>query len=135
MYFFLILFFLSLFGIAFMISRKLLVLGDAPIEQREEILLEIPYIEEWKHLTVKGVKRHSYLALVATIRLYVRSSNFIKDKYEKILTEIENKRKEHIIKRGKKEVSRFLKTVSDYKRKVREIKHRVAEEEEERSSQ
>lgn len=134
MYFLLALFFISLSGIAFMIGRKMLVLQDAQIEQGEEIFLEVPYIEEWKHLTVKGAKRHSYLALVATIRLYVRSSNFIKDKYEKILTEIENKRKEHIVKRGKKEVSRFLKTVSDYKRKVREIKHRVAEEEEERNS-
>lgn len=130
MYFLLTIFFVSLFGIAFMIGRKLLILEDVSIgEQEEEIFLEVPYIEEWKHLTMKGVKRHSYLALVATIRFYVRSSNFIKEKYEKILTEIRNKRKEHLVKRGEKEVSKFLKTVSDYKRKIREIKHRVVEEE------
>lgn len=134
MYFLLALFFISLFGIAFMIGRKLLALENVPIEPEEEIFFEIPYVEEWKHLTVKGVKKHGYNGLVTVIRLYVRSSNFLKNKYEKILEEIENKRKEHIIKRGKKEVSRFLKTVSDYKRKVREIKHRVAEEEEERNS-
>ena len=134
MYFFLILFFVSLLGIAFMIGRKLLALENVPIEPKEEIFLEIPYIEEWQHLTAKNIKKHGYDALVGTIRLYVRSSNFIKNKYENIITEIENKRKEHIIKRGKKEVSRFLKTVSDYKRKVREIKHRVVEEEEERNS-
>lgn len=129
MYFLLILFFASLFGITFMIGRKLLVLQDVRGETYEEIFLEIPYIEEWKHLTIRGVKRHSYNGLVAIIRFYVRSSNFIKNKYEKILMEIENKRKEHIIKRGKKEVSRFLKTVSEYKHKIREIKERVKKEE------
>lgn len=117
-----------------MIGRKLLILQDVRGETREEIFLEIPYMEEWKHLTMRGIKKHSYDGLVAVIRLYVRSSNFVKNKYEKILREIENKRKEHIIKRGKKEVSRFLKTVSDYKQKIREIKHRVTEEEEERNS-
>jgi hypothetical protein len=134
MYFLLTLFFVSLFGIAFMIGRKLLILQDTQGGTEEEIFLEIPYIEEWKHLTIKGVRKHSYNGLVTIIRLYVRSSNFIKNKYEKIITEIDKKRKEHIIKRSKKEVSRFLKTVSDYKHKIREIKHRVAEEEEERSS-
>ncbi|MFZ3011971.1 MAG: hypothetical protein WA060_03190 [Minisyncoccia bacterium] len=117
-----------------MIGRRLLVLQDAQGETQEELFLEIPYVEEWKHLTIKNVKKHSYSGLVTVIRLYVRSSNFIKNKYEKIITEIDKKRKEHIIKRSKKEVSRFLKTVSDYKHKIREIKHRVVEEEEERNS-
>jgi len=116
-----------------MIGRKLLILEDVRGVTHEEIFLEIPYMEKWKDLTVHNIKRHSYLALVATIRLYVRSSNFIKNKYEKILTEIENKRKEHIIKRSKKEVSRFLKTVSDYKSKIRKIKQKVKEEEERNS--
>ena len=128
-YFLLTIFFISLFGITFMIGRKLLVLEDTQGKTHEEIFLEIPYMEKWKHLTIDSIKKHSYLGLVAAIRLYVRSTNFTKNKYEKILTEIENKRKEHIIKRSKKEVSRFLKTVSDYKSKIREIKEKVKEEE------
>jgi hypothetical protein len=127
MYFLLILFFGSLIGIIFMIGRKLAASnnGQAPyITYTEDTRVQTPFLEEWKHLTVKNLKKHSYAALVVTIRYYVRSSNLLKNK----IKNIRNKNTNGDTAR-KREASGFLKMISEYKHKIRKIKRKIKEEE------
>lgn len=123
MYFLLFLFFGSLLGIAFMIGRKL-VFQTSNEETKEELLLEIPYLDEWKDLGEKSAKKIVYNIIVSGIRIHVKSVNFIKERYNELKRVIAERQK---TKKG--ETSKFLKTVSEYKRKIREIKHKIAEEE------
>ena len=123
MYFLLFLFFGSLFGIAFMIGRKL-VFQTSNEETKEELLLEIPYLDEWKDLGEKSAKKIAYNMIVSGIRIHVKSLNFIKERYNELKRIIAERQK---TKKG--ETSKFLKTVSEYKRKIREIKHKIVEEE------
>jgi hypothetical protein len=129
MYFLLILFFGSLLGIIFMIGRKLVMLQNDYVVQREEIMFEVPFLKKAKHITIKNIKKHSYIGLVATIRFYIRSTNFLKNKYQEVKTKIKSRNKEGIIDSEKKEISKFLKMISEYKHKIREIKHKIKEEE------
>lgn len=135
MYFILILFFGSLFGITFMIGRKLLMLQNGQVSYRDssETFLKAQYFEELKHLAIKTIKKHRYTGLVTIVRIYVRSSNFIKDKYEQVKIKIKNIyhkkiRRETEIKE-KQEVPKFLKIILEYKNKIREIRHKIREEE------
>ena len=135
MYFPLILFFGSLFGIIFMIWRKLLMLQNGQILNKEETLLETAYLEELKHLTIKNIKRHGYTGLVTIIRLYIKSSNFIKNKNKQIKIKIKDKLSKHSRRLNgdlpkSQEIPKFLKIISEYKQKIREIKHKIREEEE-----
>ena len=129
MYFILILFFLSLFGIIFMIGRKLVVLQDTQVLNKEEFFLKTQFLNEWKYLTAKNLKKHGYVGLVATIRFYVLSINFLKNKYQAIKIKIKNIRGKKLNTEEKREVSSFLKMISEYKHKIREIKHQIKEEE------
>lgn len=124
------LFFISLFGITFMIGRKLVMLQNGKVISGEKVLLEIPYIKEIKHITIKNIKKHHHAGLVATIRFYVRFSNFLKNKYQEAKIKIKNRNKESHIGSEKKEISKFLKIISEYKHKIREIKHKIKKEEE-----
>ncbi len=127
MYFLLILFFSSLFGITFMIGRKLIMLPNLQISNKEDIVFKTHYIEELKYITIKSIKKHSYNILVSVIRLYIRSLDFTKRKYKNIKNSFIEKINNN--SSNKKEISKFLKVVSDYKYKIREIKDRVKEEE------
>jgi len=135
MYFILILFFGSLFGITFMIGRKLLMLQNGQISYRDdaETFLKAQYFEELKHSTIKTIKKHRYTGLVTIVRIYVRSSNFIKNKYEQVKIKIKNiylkKIRSETEVKEKQEVPKFLKIISEYKNKIREIKHKIKEEE------
>ena len=135
MYFLLILFFGSLFGITFMIGRKLLMLQNGQISYRDsaETFLKAQYFEELKHSAIKTIKKHRYTGLVTIVRVYLRSSNFIKDKYEKVKIKIINlfyKKTDSNNKiKEKQEVPKFLRIISEYKNKIREIKHKIKEEE------
>ena len=126
-YFLLILFFGSLLGIIFMIGRKLVIIqGNSEIVN----IKEDPYLEEWKHTTVKNIKKYSYLLLVAIIRTYVHSSNFIKLKYQELKIKIKEKfGKNKEDAETKKEASKFLKMISEYKHKIRKIRRQIKEEE------
>ena len=132
MYFLLTLFFISLLGITFMIGRKLVMLQNGQVQNKEETILKAPYLEEWKHLTIKNIKKHGYIGLVATIRFYIRSSNFLKNKYQEVKIKIKNIRSKNSNGNSpeKREVSKFLKMISEYKHKIRKIKHKIKEEEE-----
>ena len=130
MYFPLILFFGSLAGISFMIGRKLLMLQNGQVFSRDETFLKAPHLEELKQKTVKNIKKYGYMGLVTTIRFYIRSTNFIKNKYEEMKIKIKNTRFQKSNKKteDKQEISKFLKIISEYKRKIREIKHKIKEE-------
>ena len=90
-YFILILFFASLLGIFFMIGRKL-ALQDGQFLNEEENISRVAYWEEWKYLTVRNLKKYSYKSLVATIRFYVKSSAYVKNKYQELKSKIKSLR-------------------------------------------
>jgi len=129
MYFLLILFFGSLFGITFMIGKKLLMLQNGEVLNREEVFLKTPYLEEWKQVTIKNIKKHSHTVLVTTIRFYVRSTNLLKNKYQKIKSRVKDMNRKKLDEGERKEVSKFLKMISEYKQKIRKIKYKINEEE------
>jgi len=114
-----------------MIGGKLLLLQNEVVLEKKETFLKPQYLEEWKYTTIKNIKKHSYTGLVATIRFYFYSSNFLKNKYQEVKIKIKNMRSKNL--NGdlpeKREVSKFLKMISEYKRKIREIKHKIKEEE------
>lgn len=114
-----------------MFGRKLLMLQNGEILQTQEPVLPASLLEEWKRSAVQNLKRFGYALLVTTIRLSVRFSNLLKNKYQEIKTKIRNTldKNPNSASPEKQEISRFLKMVSEYKQKVREIKHRVEEEE------
>ncbi|KKQ07916.1 MAG: hypothetical protein US18_C0005G0003 [Parcubacteria group bacterium GW2011_GWB1_36_5] len=129
MYLLLILFFTSLFSIIIMIGRKLPALEQKQISNQEEILFELPFLKEVKHITIKGMKKHGYAGLVAIVRFYIRSTNFLKNKYEEIRLKIKNRGNRNHAGDEKREISKFLKIIGEYKQKIREIKHRIKKEE------
>lgn len=114
-----------------MLGRKLLMLQNGEIIQKQEWASLTPLLEEWKHSAGQNLKRFGYALLVTAIRLGVRSSNLLKNKYQEIKTKIRNARdkNQNSASPEKKEVSKFLRMISEYKQKVREIKRRVKEEE------
>ncbi len=128
-YFLLILFFASLLSIIIMIGKKLAVLENEQVLNQEEVLFELPYLKEIKHITVKNIRKHGYAGLVTTLRFYIRFTNFLKEKYKEIKIEIENKSNENHTNSEKKEISKFLKIIGDYKNKIRDIKRKIKREE------
>jgi hypothetical protein len=125
------LFFISLISITIMFGRKLAMIKEGgEIIENNQNTLEVPYVAEIKHITVRKVRRFGYVGLVTTIRLYFRSKNLIKTKYEDLKTKMKQVHKNEMLEgTNKKEMSRFLKVMSDYKNKVRRIKHQIEEEE------
>ena len=129
MYLLLILFFGSLVGITFMVSRKLMIPQEGVLVHHNEYITRESY-EEWKHSAVKNIKKYSYLALVGTIRFYIHSLNFIKKQYEAVKSKATNMIQKRVKNNGvSTEPSKFLKMISDYKHKIRKIKHQIKEEE------
>lgn len=128
-YLLLTLFFASLIAIVVMMARKLSVLKHEEIGTEEEVLFELPFLSRIKNVTLEGAKKQGYNLLVGTVRFYVKSANFAKNKYSEIRTKIMDIHLESEESGKKKEISKFLKTVGDYKRRIREIKHKVSKEE------
>jgi hypothetical protein len=116
-----------------MIGRKLLLLQNGQISYKEsaETFLKAQYFEELKHSAFKTIKKHRYTGLVTIVRLYVISSNFLKNKYEQIKIKIKDAYYKKINNgaKEKREVPKFLKIISEYKHKIREIRHKIKEEE------
>lgn len=131
MYFLLILFFGSLAGISFMIGKKLLMLQNGQVFDRNETFLKAPHLEELKHKTIKNIKKYGYAGLVTTIRFYIKSTNLLKNKYEEARIKIKSlySKKSNSETGDRQEISKFLKIISEYKRKIREIRHKINEEE------
>ncbi len=126
------LFFVSLFSIIFMVTRRLILqrreypAGDL---REQEISLELPYLKEIKQATARSIRRFSRTAVIAIIRFYVRSAKFLRDKYNAVKIKLENARRKNQVEGEKKEISKFFKIIAEYKRKIREIKHHIKKEE------
>ena len=115
-----------------MFSRKLVLLKNQgiQIEQVEGVILELPFVKEIKHLTIRQLKRYGYIGVVTSIRLYFRGVNLAKVEYNKIKEKLSSVDKSKWINDiEKREVNKFLKVVSNYKHKIRQIKHQIKEEE------
>ena len=128
-YFLLILFFASLFFIIIMVGRKLFLLQNGQISSNTEVLFEVSHLEKVKLFTIKNIKKCEHILLVEILRLYIRFSNFLKNKYQEIKIKIRNSSKKNNINGEKREISKFLKIIGDYKNKIREIKHKIKKEE------
>ena len=128
MYLSLILFFTSLISIIFMIGRKMAKLEHEQILNHREIIFDLPYVKEIRHITVKNIRKMGHAGLVYTLRSYIRTVSFLKYRYEEIKIKIKNGSRNQA-NGQKKEISKFLKTVGDYKSKIREITHRIKKEE------
>ncbi|TSC77666.1 MAG: hypothetical protein G01um101424_289 [Parcubacteria group bacterium Gr01-1014_24] len=117
-----------------MLGKKLVLFKNGQTPNREEVLFEVPHLEEIRHFVTKNIKKYGHMGLVITLRFYIRSSNFLKYQYEEVKIKIKNVSGKN--KNGlngdlpeKAEVNKFLKMISDYKNKIREIKHKIHEEE------
>ncbi|MCE9549198.1 hypothetical protein K8Q98_02255 [Candidatus Nomurabacteria bacterium] len=135
MYILFTLFFVSLVGIILMIGRKLVLVRDGQNIEMEYAHPFVPDLEKIKELLNKSTKKYGYLSLVLIIRTHIRSSKFLKQKYEEIKTKVKDihlKNVTQLTDDGLKtqEVSGFLKMISDYKHKIRTIKHKIKKEEE-----
>lgn len=128
MYLLLTSFFISLFSITFMIGRKLVLLKNGNITELETQEFEFPNLKELRHSTIQNLKKYGKIALIVIIRSYLRSKNFLKNKYQILKIEVKKIHRKRNAE-GKTEVSKFLKTMSEYKQKIREIKHQIKEEE------
>ncbi len=131
MYFLLILFFGSLIAISIMLGRKVSLMRSGQLVQHERYASELSHLDEWKHISLKNLQKYSYAGLVGTIRIYVRSVNFLKNKKEDLKTKLKERRERKLQAKGVKEVkpNNFLKMISEYKHKVGKIKHQIKEEE------
>ena len=128
----LILFFSSLISIITMIGRKLVLLQNghtAENNNAEEISFSIHHLQKIKHLVVTNTKKWEHIVLVQTLRLYVKTANLLKNKYEAAKSKIRNLKMRNRAGGEKKEISKFLKIISDYKNRIREIKHKIKKEE------
>ena len=131
---FLILFFISLAGVAVMLGRRLMLLRAGAMEVNKELGPLLPDWEKVRGLVEGYAKRYGYWATVAVIRFYVRSSNVARAKSKEITDKLMSLLNKNKNGNGEgaapKEPNKFLKMVADYKHKIRHIKHRIKEEEE-----
>ncbi len=129
MHIIIILFFLSLLGIIVMIGKKIVLLRNNKLTTENNFSIQIPNLQEIGHLTVKNSRKYGYILLVKSVRSYVLSVNFLKNKY----LEIKKSTKKYIpnkkLKSIEKKDSKFLKVISDYKHKIKRIKDKIEEEE------
>lgn len=118
-----------------MIGRKLTLVKEIQTIEIDYAHPFIPDLEKMKDLLNRNTKKYGYLGLVLIIKFHLRSSKFLKQKYEKVKTKIKDmgiKSKDHFgaDEMVGQEVSGFLKMISDYKQKIRTIKHKIKKEEE-----
>jgi hypothetical protein len=134
MYLPLILFFLSLAGIIIMVWRELVLVKNGQVAITHHVHPFVPDLQKIKYLTSKGTKKLSYITLFVTLKIFIKSSNFIKIKSKMFIKKLKDKfKKSNDNSLGetteKKEVSKYLKIISEYQQKIRKIKHRIKEEE------
>lgn len=124
----LLIFFISFLSITVMFGRKLSLVKNGKIKEASTLSPETYYTEKIKHLTLKKIKQYGYAGLVIIMRLYFRSKNLLKSKYEELKNRIK-KIGENKTEVREEDASKFLKVVSDYKQKIRNLKHQIKEEE------
>lgn len=129
MYIPLILFIASLLSIIVMIGRKWLKLEEGQVLSAESIPAELPYLQEVREVTVKNIRKHGYNTLVTTIRIYVKTTDFLKNEWSNFKRKTQEFGSKLMHNTEKKEISKFLSTIGEYKQKIRDIKHRIRKEE------
>lgn len=131
MYIPLFLFFISLVGIMIMIGRKMSTISYGDILSNDYAHPFVPDIQKIKETSLNVLKRAGHFSLVATLRYYVRLTNFSKSKYQSLRERIYNKIHTggDIELKGGREISKFLRIISEYKVKIRDIKQQIHEEE------
>jgi len=136
MYFFFILFFVSLATISLMIGRKLILInnleGHNAHNPTEAFLSEILDFEKIKHLTIKNGKKMGHTTIWIILRTYIISSNFINKKRKELIIKIKNRLSKHRPLENPnqpKEVSKYIKVISEYRQKIRHMKHKIKVEE------
>ncbi|MBU0612064.1 hypothetical protein KKA39_02535, partial [Patescibacteria group bacterium] len=65
-----------------MVGNKLILLKNGQIKSTERILIEIPNLEQVKKFSSKKLRRYGFIALVLSIRIYVKISNILKKIYK-----------------------------------------------------
>ncbi len=134
MYLPLIFFLLSLIGIIVMIWRELVLVKNGQVTTVHHSHPFVPDLQKIKYLTSKSAKKISYITLFITLKVFIKSSNFLKtqsvvfvEKIKNILKKLRKNAPDEIVE--KKEVSKYLRVISEYRHKIREMKHRIKEEE------
>lgn len=133
---FLILFFISLFSITLMISRKLILLNKMGANNNtiiaKEFIFEVPNFKETRLFLSRNLRKYGYLLFVYIIKIYIKSLNFVKYIYKKLKVKILSKIESISSKKSKNqnngEASNFLKKISEYKNKIKRIKSKIEEE-------
>lgn len=114
------------------IGRKMLLAGNGQIMHKEYEHPFVPDFERLKKFTWNSTKKIGHLSLVTTLRIYIKSSNMIKARYNRVRAQMNKASRKNggvVDPAQKAEASKFLKMMSDYKQKIRDIKHRIHEEE------
>ena len=132
MYIALTLFFTSLLGIMFMIGRKVRMVRAIGIMEKE---FENPFISDLqkiKSLSIIGVKKLGHMGVVSILRLQVKTTNFLKNKFNEMIDKVRELNYKNELDgsvKEKVEISKFLSVISEYKKKIRDIKYKIHEEE------
>lgn len=126
---------MSLLGIIVMLGYKVSLARSGTLQMREDFHVAFPDFAKLKSIARKGLRRYGFIALVIIIKLYVKTTYFLKQKFQLVQSKVveilkKNKKFGFDENSEKREVSGFLKMVSEYKHRVRTIKHRIVKEEE-----
>lgn len=133
LYFFFILFFISLAAIIFIVGRRLILIENAnKYHHISEIFVsDILDFDNLKHSAMKNGRKlgHSFMWMI--LRAYILSSNFINKKWKVVLEKIKSKLHKHRNEdeTQEKEGSKYIKIISEYKQKIKRMKHKIKEEE------
>jgi hypothetical protein len=117
-----------------MIWREMMLIKNGQVVAVEHSHPFVPEVQKIKNLTFEGIKKFGYVIVFLTLKSFMKSSNFIKNKSKSIIKEVQdrlskNKNINFNELTEKKEISKYLKIISEYRQKIRKIKHRIKEEE------
>ena len=131
---FLILFFIALFGIAILITRRYFIIKDLEIKHTDDLDLEfeVPELEDIKKTINKKAKKYGYVLIFILVKFYLISGKFLKEKsitLYKIIKKKVFKQKNKPVEPKIENTSSFIKTIKEYKKKVQRIKHKIKQEE------
>ncbi len=135
MYFFLILFFLSLTAIIFMIGRKFFILNNIEGQhintEGDNFLSEMVDSDKLKKNIIVYGKKTLHTIVWVALRIYIISLNFINKKRKDIILKLKNRFNKNYKESSqeKKEISGYMKVISEYRQKIRRIKHKIEVEE------
>lgn len=123
---------ISFVAMYFMLWRKLALVRNGAVVEGAHAHPFVPDLENLKKLAHKNTRWLAYKTLVTALRLHIRGSNTLKNKYGELKQKIREIRDKNGngLPQAKPEVSNFLQLITDYKNKIRHIKHKIKKEEE-----